>query len=174
MLSTELPITDWWDPEYDVYDVPLCPQGDYDDPDETEAWWAAYDHLETVRHIMTGRRWYSPDNFYAHQVEPPRRPPSWYPGQPEQRPPRIRPCTCFYGLRTVPDAPRPWEDVRTPGIRRRRFYTRCFVIVWDCPHHGDDLLDVEAELDDLYGDAGGVWGFTMADCVLDEDERTGH
>lgn len=69
-----------------------------------------------------------------HQLEPPRRPPSWYPGQPEPPRPRSRPCTCFYGLRALsgivqPD--NPWG------------YVRCFVIVFDCPHHGDARYDPE-------------------------------
>lgn len=103
-------------------------------------------------------RTYWRENLY--ELEPPRRPPSWYPGQPEPQKPRKRACTCMYALvfnvEGTIRGPREWSRGGDP-------YVRCFVIVFDCPHHGDDLLDIEAELDDLYPD-GGVWGFTIEDC----------
>lgn len=86
-----------------------------------------------------------PTMVLQRQIEPPRRPPSWYPGQPDPPRQRIRPCNCFYGLRQVENAPGPYEY--SPALSGDlTWWTRCFVIVWDCPHHGDDLLDIEAEL----------------------------
>lgn len=98
------------------------------------------------------------------ELEPPRRPPSWYPGRPEPQKPRKRACTCMYVVTQVSGAPGPYVPVPPPsGEGDLTWGTRCFVIVFDCPHHGDDLLDIETELDDLYPD-GGVWGFTIEDC----------
>lgn len=65
--SHRLPITEWWDPAWDVYDVPGSP--DVDDPDAPghDVWWAAYEHLWMLRHIMTGRAEYTPHHF-QHQL----------------------------------------------------------------------------------------------------------
>lgn len=180
MLSTELPITEWWDPEWDVYDVPLSPFTGAGAELEVpyDVWWAAWSHIWTLDWITTGTAWYAPHNW-QNQLEPARRPPSWYPGQPEPPRHRFRACTCSYGLRQVTNAPGPYTPVPPPsGEGALSWWTRCFVIVFDCPHHGDDRLEEELLLDDLYGD-GGVWGIefdetTQADRVLDEDERTGH
>lgn len=67
MHSNDLPITEWWDPQWDIYDVPLSP--DLDDPDapDHDTWWAAYEHLWMLRHIMTGQAEYVPSHF-QHQL----------------------------------------------------------------------------------------------------------
>lgn len=116
-------------------------------------WVRSWDDVHALVFLHYLKVWDAPGGTL--ELEPPRRPPSWYPGQPDPPKPRRWPCTCFYGLRHVENAPGPYAGPAG--------WTRCFVIVWDCPHHGDDLLDIEAELDDLYPD-GGVWGFTADDC----------
>jgi hypothetical protein len=137
MLSTELPVTEWWDPEYELYAVQPFP----DDSVPFALWHEAYLHEATIEWIMTGHTWGWPDGLFARQLEPPRRPPSWYPGQPEPQKPRRRACTCFYGLRQVLDAPGPYVVSPTPsGEGDLTWWTRCFVIVFDCPHHGDDNI----------------------------------
>lgn len=65
MNSTDLPITEWWDPAWDVYDVPGSPYDDSDAPHDV--WWAAYEHLWMLRHVMTGRAEYTPSHF-QHQL----------------------------------------------------------------------------------------------------------
>ena len=123
MNSTDLPVTDWWDPEWDQYDVPLVPQHDPDDPAEvriadTNAWWAAYDHVETIKHITTGQRWYGPDNFYAHQLTAGPASVPYLGAWPW-------PCSCEY---VVFDCPWPARWAIASGFR----------IHSDCPQHGDD------------------------------------
>jgi hypothetical protein len=173
MHSSELPVTEYWDPADDVYAVPPCPQGSgYDDADTwTEAFlfsatiewiWADYDGYwgPWTRELTTGCRC--------------RDKPGWYPGRPDNpacpvhgRCPRPSdpvgfetpppPCTCRYGLRKIADAPGPWEEIRNPGIRRTVLFTRCFLIDRDCTHHGDATLTYPRFWD-----------------TLDEDERRGH
>lgn len=68
MHSSDLPVTEWWDPEYDVYDVPNSPY----DPQpvgstgavtsaEFDTWWTAYDFLWDLRWVMHGSAEYRPD-----------------------------------------------------------------------------------------------------------------
>jgi hypothetical protein len=72
--SSELPITEWWDPENDVWTVPSGPY-DYQDvgagmpPAEMfDAWWVTWDFVSEVDYIMTGSRYYAPDDLYQHQL----------------------------------------------------------------------------------------------------------
>ncbi len=58
MHSTDLPVTDYWDPEWDVYDVPFSPA---DDGVDWDVWWAAYCHLWDLRWVMDGYAEYRPD-----------------------------------------------------------------------------------------------------------------
>lgn len=67
MHSTEIPITEWWDPPWDTYDVPLSPNLDDPDAPDHDTWWAAYEHLWMLRHIMTGQAEYVPSHF-QHQL----------------------------------------------------------------------------------------------------------
>lgn len=107
----------------------------------------------------------------GRQLEPPRRPPSWYPGQPEPPRPRpVKPCRCFYGLTRVPDAPGPHVPVTRPGIRRTEWLTRCFVLLFDCPHHGDDALDPEDWVAVVCHAEGQEWPWER---ILDPEERAG-
>jgi hypothetical protein len=62
MLASDLPVTEYWDPHWDVYDVPLCPQASSD-----PAWWPAYEHQWLVGWIMDGSAPYIPANF-QHQL----------------------------------------------------------------------------------------------------------
>lgn len=128
-------------PEY----PPVPQQPPFQDTGLLAAWYAAAVHEEEIDWIM-GRITVSP---YL-ELEPPRRPPSWYPGQPEPPRPRKRPCKCAYVRRFVPDAPGPYSPVTYPD-GTTRWFTWCFVIVFDCPHHGDDRYDLST--------VGGVWGF---------------
>lgn len=92
-----------------------------------------------------------------HELEPPRRPPSWYPGQPD--PPRVRVdrCSCLYIRHYLLGTPPPGvEIVVNPVI------ATAFLIDEQCTHHGIPALEHD-EYDDAYPD-GGVWGFTIEDC----------
>lgn len=158
MNSSDLPITEWWDPEYDVWDVPGSPYdaqapgemaGDL--PDWSFAvWWAAYDHVSEVGYIMTGERWYAPPNLYAHQLEA-----RAYPGQPTHHSaPPVRPCSCAYHVVQTPADGRLIVPTyhHSPGLTLEDehdegawFYSvwfpRCPVLSWftirrSCPHHG--------------------------------------
>lgn len=76
----------------------------------------------------------------------------------------VKPCNCYYGLHNVDEAPvSTMVAVRRPGVWRPVWLTRCFVIVWDCPHHGD------AALKPLPACPEAEYFVT-----LDEDERTGN
>lgn len=82
---------------------------------------------------------------------------------------QAKPCKCFYGLHDVAEAPvSTMVALRRPGLWRPTWVTRCFVIVWDCPHHGDAAYDwpaIQAGVDQV---EAAFWSH------LDEDERTGH
>lgn len=124
-------------------------------------WVQSWDDVNALVFLNYLKVWDAPG---GRELEPPRRPPSWYPGQPEPQKPRRRACTCFYGLRQVLDAPGPYAYSPPPsGEGDLTWWTRCFVIVFDCPHHGDDRYEEELALDEQYPD-GGVWGFTLDDC----------
>ena len=117
MHSSELPITDWWDPEWDVYDVPSSPY-DVQRPGEKaealpealfDAWWEAYDHTAEVAYIMTGSRWGWPDNLHARQLTQ-----HAYPGQPATRTkPPVKPCCCRAQRDARPVRPRRQRKDRT-------------------------------------------------------------
>lgn len=85
MKSTDLPVTEWWDPEWDLYDVPLSP---FDDGVDVETWWAAYEHLWMLSWVLHGTEAYI-DVHYQHQLTTGipegctcRDAPGWYPGRP--------------------------------------------------------------------------------------------
>jgi len=70
MNSKDLPVTEYWDPEFDVYDVPLSPFEDFGAvplEDHVELWWAAYEHQWLLGWIMSGEAAYIPARF-AHQL----------------------------------------------------------------------------------------------------------
>ena len=163
--SKDLPITEYWDPEWDVYDVPLSPfEGNVDH----EIWWAAYEHTWILDWILMGEAAYIPFRFdhqlttgadrvpdvcrcrtelvdggsqygVAH-VRDPRC--TIHPGELSRCPVAVRPpaCICRYGVARVDGAPGPWAMFepfgRYPG---RRWGTRCFQIDPRCVHHGDRI-----------------------------------
>lgn len=132
MLSTDLPVTEWWDPEWDQYDVPSYPE----DSLPFELWHACYMHQAWLEWLMTGRTWGWPDGLLARQLEPARRPPSWYPGQPD--PPRVRVdrCCCLYIRHYLLGTPPPGvEIVVNPVI------ATAFLIDEQCTHHGLPALE---------------------------------
>lgn len=94
MKSTDLPVTEFWDPEWDVYDVPLGP---FDDGVEVDVWWAAYEHVWMLSWIQHGTEAYIPFH-YQHQLTTGcrcREAPGWYPGRPEAPDcPQHRPHRC--------------------------------------------------------------------------------
>lgn len=114
MLSTELPVTEWWDPDPDwpVYDVPGSPEGAPHD-----LWWAAYNHVWYLEWIMTGSAWYSPHPWQNQLTAGPASV-SYLGAWPW-------PCSCEY---VVFDCPWPARWAIASGFR----------IHSDCPQHGDD------------------------------------
>lgn len=100
--------------------------------------------------------------YFADHADPD--PGGWYPGQPVPRHEPLRPCTCFYGLRHVDGVERgPWEHKYLFDTA----YVRVFVMVWDCPHHGDDAYDwpqLHAAADEV---EAAFWS------TLAEEERAG-
>lgn len=123
------------------------------------AWYHAACHIEEIDWIM-GRLQHAP---YL-ELEPARRPPSWYPGQPD--PPRVRVdrCCCLYIRHYLLGTPPPGvEIVVNPVI------ATYFLIDEQCTHHGIAALEHD-EFDEAYPD-GGVWGFTTEDCVTGEVRR---
>lgn len=127
MHSSELPVTEWWDPdpEWEVYDVPGSPESV-----PHEIWWAAYQHLWVLEWITTGSAWYSP-HPWQHQIEPPRPP---YLGR------WPWPCSCAYaylccGL--IVDTFEAVQFLREFGYAVGHSATG-FIIHSDCPQHGDD------------------------------------
>lgn len=113
MLSTELPITEWWDPEWDVYDVPIAPENvPYD------VWWPAYFHQAMIEYITTGRTWGWPDGILMRQLTAGPASVPYLGAWPW-------PCSCEY---VVFDCPWPARWAIASGFR----------IHSDCPQHGDD------------------------------------
>lgn len=63
MNSTDLPVTEYWDPELGYYDVPIAADGvPYD------VWWPAYEHIAEIEWITTGRTWGWPDGLFGRQL----------------------------------------------------------------------------------------------------------
>lgn len=63
MNSTDLPVTEWWDPEFGYFDVPIAADGvPYD------VWWPAYEHIAEIEWITTGRTWGWIDGLFARQL----------------------------------------------------------------------------------------------------------
>lgn len=117
MNSTDLPVTEWWDPEFGYYDVPIAAEGvPYD------VWWSAYEHIAEIEWITTGRTWGWPDGLFARQLTT-----GWdFDPSPNQAlaylaPPR---CTCLPV----------WED---NGDGWAVSSTSCYTINPACAHHGD-------------------------------------
>lgn len=145
MLSTDLPVTEWWDPEVDYYGVPMSPTGH--GPAAEAAWWPAFVHLAEIEWIMTGRTWGWPDGLFARQLTTGHDPlcpaitAGWECDCRDEGPPYLGawpwPCSCaYYRSRTH------FSHVETltgsliptyglPGIS-------WFIIHSDCPQHGDD------------------------------------
>lgn len=68
MHSSELPVTEYWDPAWDVYDVPLSPWTGFGGPEvPAEVWWAAYEHVWILSWIRHGTEAYIPFH-YQHQL----------------------------------------------------------------------------------------------------------
>lgn len=135
MHSSELPVTEWWDPDEEVYDVPHTPRGafwEYPYPQqEVDDWWAAYSHLWDLRWIMHGSAEYRPD-FRGRELTTghselcddvalfwERR--ECVPDCPRHRAP-LAPCTCHYYRH---------------GCGSVWLIGSNFVINRTCPHHGD-------------------------------------
>jgi hypothetical protein len=154
--SRDLPITESWDPDWDVYDVPIF--GWEDVP--VDIWWACYEHCAWIEWIMTGRTWGWPEGLLARQLTT-----GAYPGQPAQRSEKIAPsCRCFYQVRYAPVVLPP----NGPHGRARRVTVldhRFFTITPYCPQHGD-----AARISD---EACGGADPAYLD-KLDEDERRDH
>lgn len=91
-----------------------------------------------------------------YELEPPRRPPSWYPGQPDPPRTRVDRCSCIYQRHY---AYTPYQASQGHVRRYLTVVATGFVIDEQCTHHGIAAL----EHDDAYPD-GGVWGFTIEDC----------
>ena len=181
MHSSQLPVTEWWDPADDVYSVPPCPQGSgYGDADTwTEAFlfaamirwiWSDYDGYwgRWTRQLTTGDDvtptqcacYYAGSTWHEgpmvreyHLEQNPDCPLHWAPSW-------LPPCTCHYGLHT---AQLPYQVDRTRVRRRLVVLGSYFTIDPWCPHHAPVR-------------AGGWEAFPdrPADDVLDEDERRGH
>ena len=146
MLSTDLPVTDWWDPEWDVYDVPIAP-----DNVPHIVWWEAYYHLAMIEYITTGRTWGWPDGILTRQLTTGHDPlcpaitagwecdcrdegPSPYLGR------WPWPCSCAYiylccGL--IADSVDGVQFLKEFGYDVGHSATG-FIIHSDCPQHGDD------------------------------------
>lgn len=124
MLSTDLPITEYWDPEWDVYEVPLSPFNGPGSQLEVpyEIWWAAYEHDWVLGWILDGTAWYAPHHWQNQLTTGHCR---------DDGPPYLGawpwPCTCEY---FVFDCPWPARWAIASGFR----------IHSDCPQHGDDAL----------------------------------
>lgn len=137
MHSSELPTTEWWDPEYDLYDVPGSPYGETVGelaPGMFDAWWTAYSHCWDIRWYRHGSAEYRPDFKGRELTRGVFHPPSWSGHRdacPTQwggpcdcdLPPRTTPCTCHY---------RPGAVSQWPGQ-----YGSAFRINPRCHHHGD-------------------------------------
>lgn len=158
MHSSELPITEWWDPEWDVYDVPLTPNDgwwqDNPTPEQCDTWWAAYAHLWNIRWVMCGSAEYRPD-FRGRELATGEPVAGWLghrdlcPSQWGERcdcadPLPAVPCLCWYwteayGLRV---------SIRDP--QQRHTYddmpAECtgFQINPQCRHHGERARHVVA------------------------------
>lgn len=116
MHSSELPTTEWWDPEYDLYDVPGSPYGETVGelaPGMFDAWWTAYSHCWDIRWYRHGSAEYRPDFKGRELTRGVFHPPSWSGHRdacPTQwggpcdcdLPPRTTPCTCRYRVVAVP------------------------------------------------------------------------
>lgn len=154
MHSSELPVTEWWDPEWDVYEVPGYAL--QDTIEDFDLWWLTWDFTAEIGYIMTGDRFYSPPNLYQHQLISGhyRDCPTYGGGlcdgtcwiayhkqqpyahaQPVERFGRPPACMCRYGHRVVPGIPGTHEmDPFREGWRRGVY---AFRIHPKCPHHGD-------------------------------------
>lgn len=159
MNSTDLPITDWWDPDWGVYDVPSSPY-DVQEVGDTSAvteqhwmvWWTAYDHNAEVVYIMTGSRWGWPDNLLTRQLTR-----HAYPGQPSTRTrPPVKPCTCEY-------RPPDWWLIEGSGVVM--LAGSRFMRDPACPHHGLPRPSIE----ELWNDP--ALNVMRDPYDLDDDER---
>lgn len=134
MHSNDLPITEWWDPQWDTYDVPLSPNLDDPDAPDHDIWWAAYEHLWMLRHIMTGQAEYVPSHF-QHQLTTGAE--NWCFECEDVHPPGQHtdpePCLCSYALFTTRFS---LDDFRGPIIRRVVLGSY-FTIHRACLHHGE-------------------------------------
>lgn len=191
MHSTDLPVTEWWDPEWDVYSVPLSPfedRGSVPLEDHVETWWAAYEHQWLLGWIMSGEAAYIPSKF-QHQLTTggevtPTQCTCYYAGSTWHDGPMVReyhleqnpdcplhwapswlaPCMCRYGLRHVDGIPgtHPLDPFRHAW--KRGVYA--FRIHPGCPHHGENLR--EHPWREMEADEAAYW------TVLDDNERRGH
>jgi hypothetical protein len=168
MNSADLPITEWWDPEWDVYDVPGSLY-DQDSPAAHSIWWTCYEHVAMVEWIMTGRSWGWPDKPKELERHA-------YPGQPSTRTkPPVKPCTCEYHcarwvlpLQFLETRTRTLIDVL--GLHGISWIT----INPDCPQHGEAVRIVGdgVTVEELWNDP---WLNVMRDPYdLDDNERTDH
>lgn len=159
MHSTDLPVTEWWDPADDVHDVPPCPQGDgrTDATLWTEAFlfsatigwiWADYDGYwgRWTRQLTTGADVWDITTHDAEHcticlylVGPLFHDWDW-----------VEPCSCEYALHQTVWYPTHRIDIPGVGMRGAAY---TFRIDPDCHWHG------VAALARTYLD------------VLDEDER---
>lgn len=195
MDSKDLPVTEWWDPEWEVYDVPLSPfEGDRVDVD---TWWAAYEHGWILGWILHGTAAYIPFHFqhqlttgaelctctvtaydtgtmfsYRRVDNPGCR---YHHTGPIPAPapfPRYGTapaCMCLYGVRRVEGAPGPYAIVNmTARYKRHEWGVWAFKIHPRCPHHGDDVRVIaKARLLSATVDGRPAWE------TLDDQERRG-
>lgn len=172
MNSADLPVTEWWDPEWDVYDVPGSP---YDpqpagctDPvgeADFDAWWAAYEHCWILGWITNGTAPYIPFQFQHQLTTGPAVLDITEAGAVLERILReLATCRCHYDLRPVDGITGMFElDPFRHGWHRGVY---AFRIDPRCPHHGDARLADHLEVAER-----GFWAY---EGVLDATERRGH
>jgi hypothetical protein len=120
-----------------------------------DAWYEAWAHWGIVDALWYGE-WPC-----CRELEPPRRPPSWYPGQPD--PPRVRVarCACIYVRRYAP--------ARLDGVRTSVLDHTLFLINEQCPHHGIDAYEIPEEIEGCSGYLTGPQADRLYDLLTSED-----